>query len=288
MADDTNRTSEKQQSSGDDSHGQFTPAGFNGERQHEFQTKPSDRNQHYGDEDIEKFKKFAIEFWQWLRLQNVGLHKWVTLGVEVLAFGGLVYYACVTERMWKEMQHQTKIQGDTQINSERAWVGLDGPVAIDALQLTPIFGFESHYTVKNFGNGPAFKVMAQGWPWTDPKTFDNLAKTVCEGPIEFNTGTVPIGPGMENPGPFGYMLFPGGTHAENVGSPIDPWTGPPLPDLKHFWFVGCIAYIDQFKAVHWTRFCMEPVYVRQTMTKDIKLQYCSRYNDAGDIPTQQR
>ena len=287
MADEADRKPERRQSNGDCSQGQLTPAGLNGERQYELQRQPSERDQYYGDEEIENFKKFAIEFWGWFKLQNIDLHKWITLGVEILAFGGLVYYACITEQMWKEMQHQTNIQRNTGINSERAWVGLDGPVTIDALQLAPIFGFESHFVVKNFGSGPAFKVVAQGWPETDSTVFDNLGKSVCQGPIEFTTGTVPHGPAVINPGPFGYMLFPSQTHMEYTGSPIDPWTGPPLPNLKHFWFIGCIAYVDQFRVLHWTRFCMEPVYVPQPMRKDIHLQFCSRYNDADDTQRQE-
>src|SRR5258708_3053087 len=120
MADDVDRSPERQQGNGDGSQGQFTPASLNRERQDEFQRQPSKGNQYYGNEDIEALKKLVLEFWGWFRLQNVDLHKWITLGVEILAFCGLVYYAFVTKQMWHEMQTQTTIQRNTGINSERA------------------------------------------------------------------------------------------------------------------------------------------------------------------------
>jgi hypothetical protein len=213
-------------------------------------------------------------------------HDRVTLILSLGGFGVLVtytiatiVYASITSHMWKEMQTQTRIQRDAAINSERAWVGLDGPVKTDALQATPTFAIGGHYNVRNFGHGPALKVFPYAIPVWDTEKVDymNVAKTACAGPIGFATGTLP---GQPNPGPMGYMLFPDQLHPEAVGQGI--WQGAGVPPIKHFWFIGCIAYIDQFKALHWTRFCVEPPYTVRNPSKDTPLQFCALYNDAGD------
>jgi hypothetical protein len=125
--------------------------------------------------------------------------------------------------------------------------------------------------------------MAYSEPvWDAEKVnYMNVGKYICSGPIGFVTNTLPHGPQVHSPGPMGYVLFPGRTHPEEIGSEI--WTGPPVKAIKHFWFIGCIAYLDQFNTVHWTRFCMEPSYFApQPITKDTPLQFCSLFNDTDD------
>ncbi len=193
-----------------------------------------------------------------------------------------IIYACITHRQWKEMQTQTSIQRDASINSERAWVGLDGRITIDVLETVPRLKVESHYSIKNFGNGPALKVVPSGWFWTDAKTLSNLADSACKVVKEFTTGTVPHAPNITLPGPIGSTLFPSQPDKETIGSHDDPWQGEGQPGLKHFWFIGCVAYLDQFQVVHWTRFCMEPDFFPHPINKDIPLKFCALYNDTDD------
>ena len=188
-----------------------------------------------------------------------------------------VIYAGVTYCMLIAIQKQTRIQREASINTERAWVGLDEPITIDALEIVPQLKVEAHYRVKNFGHGPAFKVFPYGRFEDDPKLQPNVAKTACYGPIDFATGKIP-----RQPGPMGYTLFTNQERRETMGSPSDPWQGPPEPNLKHFWFVGCVAYLDQFKTVHWTRFCVEPDFMPRLINKEIPLQPCALYNDTDD------
>jgi len=202
--------------------------------------------------------------------------------LNIATFIAVAWYARITHNMWEEMQTQTGVLQKANINSERAWVGLDGPITIDSLETMPQLKVESHYSVRNFGHGPAFKVFAHGQFWDAPKLYENVAKAACIGPIEFATGTVPTVPRIRNPGPMGYTLFTNQTHQETIGSPRDPWQGAGEPDMKHFWFIGCVAYLDQFKIVHWTRFCMEPSFSPQDFNKNTPLQFCALYNDAGD------
>jgi hypothetical protein len=173
---------------------------------------------------------------------------------------------------------------------QRAWVGLDGIVEIDALETTPRLHVESHYRIKNFGNGPALKVVVSGWFETNLnlEMEKRAAKFACDGAVKFATGTVPMSPEMHNPGPFGYILFANQWHDEFIGSPGDPWTGESQPDMTHFKLIGCVAYIDQFRAVHWTRFCMEPDFYigRQIMDKNVRLRFCALYNDTDESETQ--
>jgi len=203
---------------------------------------------------------------------------WKTLA-EMIGIGAVVWYAFLTQSMWKEMRTQTRIQRQAGINTERAWVGLDGPITIDVLEISPRLKVESHYSVKNFGHGPALKVIPSGWFETNRKLLDGSARSACDLAQAFTTGTVPKSQEMRTPGPMGYILFPGQTHQETIGSPIDPWQGAGEPDIKHFWFIGCIAYLDQFKMPHWTRFCMDSSNFLQPINKNTPIDFCSLYND---------
>jgi len=165
---------------------------------------------------------------------------------------------------------------------QRAWVSMDGPITIDYLQLVPRLVEVSHFGVKNYGRGPAFKVIVNGWFDTDGKYLENESRASCSMAMEFSSGSIPTAPKIPKPPAIGYTLFPGQPHDENIGSPGDPWQGEALPNLKHFWFVGCISYLDQFRVRHWTSYCMEPKLGGYPIDKNIPLQYCSRFNDTDD------
>jgi hypothetical protein len=219
------------------------------------------------------------------RVQNwIRWAAWSTFLAASVYAGITAYYASITRHQLKEMQTQTRIQRNAAINQERAWIGLDETLKIDVLEIMPRLKVESHYSIKNFGHGPALKVMPSGWFWSDPKTLGNLAKSACDGAVAFATGTVPHTPDVTMPGPMGYTLFPDQSHTETIGSPNDPWQGDGEPNLKHFWFIGCVAYLDQFKIIHWTRFCVEPDLFPRPMDKRIPLKFCSLYNDTDESP----
>ena len=182
--------------------------------------------------------------------------------------------------MWQEMQTQTGIQRDASINAQRAWVGLDEPIVVNELQLIPTLKVASHYSIKNFGRGPALKVVSEAWFETDPDMLPNMVKANCDSATAFASGTVRLGPKVRNPGPMGYTLFPNQPHNETIGTLEVPFQSAALPQLKHFWFIGCIGYLDQFNTVRWTRFCMEPdFYSPQIIRKDMPLKFCALYND---------
>jgi hypothetical protein len=199
----------------------------------------------------------------------------------------LSIYACDTHRMWQEMQEQTRIQRNTGINAQRAWVGLDAPITLDAVEISPMaIRIDGHYTIKNFGQGPALKVIQFG-NFVDLDATEEIQKreadSYCDGAVKFTGGTVPVGGELEQPPPFGYTLFPDQWHPE-----IIQVRGKELPKktARFMRFIGCVAYLDQFREIHWARFCMErkpddliPV------GKIPKLDFCAMYNDT-DAPKQ--
>ena len=62
---------------------------------------------------------------------------------------------------------------------QRAWVGLESRIIIDYLAISPRLGVMSHYAVKNFGHGPAFKVTTTGFFETDGKLLENTRNFTC-------------------------------------------------------------------------------------------------------------
>jgi len=201
---------------------------------------------------------------------------WIFL-LNIATLVAVAWYACITRNMWKEMQRQTVIQRRTGINSERAWVGLDVPITLDAIQIQSAkVRINGHYSIKNFGHGPALKVVQSGSFVTD---FSNLeietreANLFCESGVRFATGMVPI-VGSKQPGPFGLTLFTGKDHIESID-----FAGP-AETAAHLRFIGCVAYLDQFKTVHWTQFCMErPVGDATPRNKIPKLEFCAMFNE---------
>jgi len=188
-----------------------------------------------------------------------------------------IIYARITHHQWKELQEQTRIQRNTGINSERAWVGLDGPIVLDGIATESSgVSIKGHYSIKNFGHGPAFKVIQAGLfiQQTTLEIEKREADFWCDSSVKFATGTVPVGGELKQPPPFGYTLFPG----QGKDYPIE-YEGP-TATLNFLQFVGCVAYIDQFKAVHWTRFCMQRTPGDKARVP--KLDFCSLYNDTDE------
>jgi hypothetical protein len=202
---------------------------------------------------------------------------WVGIGLGAVT--GLVFVG----QFW-QMRKQTEILNGqlkdiraSSINSERAWVGLDVPVTVDAIEVRPTrMRIKGHYSIKNFGHGPALKVVQTGdfvTPGTSMEFQAREADFYCDSSVRFATGTLPT-VGIKQPGPFGHTLFPGQGHDETID-----FQGPP-ETATHLRFVGCVAYLDQFETVHWTRFCMERRAGDPTpLDRLTHLDFCAMYND---------
>jgi hypothetical protein len=200
-------------------------------------------------------------------------------GIVLLAIytGYTVKMYCANKQAADAATSAAKTAKDTLITSSRPWLGLDGTVTTDVLEKSPIFKIAGHYTIKNFGQGPAIRFFAFSEPvWdSEGENYMTIGRSACNIPIQFITNT-------RNPGPMGSILFPAQTHPQGIGDG-GPWRGnASAPNVKHIWVVGCIAYLDQFKALHWTRFCVESSYFAKAINKDTPLQFCALYNDTEE------
>jgi hypothetical protein len=168
------------------------------------------------------------------------------------AFIAAVFYAGISYEQWQAMKEQNE-------NSARAWLGYqqekdsDLPIVIDKLEASQELHLEAHYTVENFGNGPAVKVITSFDVETDRNivTLRKAAAFICDSTTKFTTGTVPVGTSY-NPGPEGFILFPNQTNTDKQTRIVSGLPG----DLRWVVVMGCVSYIDQFMKAHWTRFAV--------------------------------
>jgi hypothetical protein len=230
------------------------------------------------------------------RYQRKEFREWVTLIIEILGLFGLVYYACTTSKMWQEMQRQTKIQRETGINSERAWVGLEvgqdpnRPIEISVLKLgPPQFVAEVSYRIKNFGFGPAFNINSFSFMTADPKEMSQMAQSICVIPMAFTEGNgqSALPKGLPEPPRTGRMLFPGGSYEQWIPDGTKgAFFGPSVPNAKFVFFSGCVTYRDQFGQSHWSRFSIitppVPGIAPPKLDRTIPLQFYPFYNDSDE------
>ncbi len=200
----------------------------------------------------------------------------VQIYLQILALCGLAIYCYFTYGLWIESQKQTA-------SAARGWLGFTQqgvdnlPVVIDNVQTSPSFIVDAHYTIENFGNGPAIKVMQSSWIETDPKMIEKTAAFACEGAKRFSTGTVPMTSDVHNPGPMGYILFPKQTHSELIH-----WRGNDPQSGQWIYVIGCVAYVDQFRKWHWTRFCVLTGTGVIPLPGGSKQTLCTLYNDTDE------
>jgi hypothetical protein len=178
----------------------------------------------------------------------------------------------------KEMQKQSA-------NAVRSWIGyqLDAqtglPFTIDDVEVSPRLFVTAHYTIENFGNGPAIKVIPTYFvvTATNKTSEDRTADFVCDASRRASTGTAPLAPGLYNPGPLGYTLFPKQTFSSQ-----EQWQGPARPSLTWLYVMGCTAYLDQFKAWHWTRACLLVGDGNSPVSNSSPRRMCTLYNDTDE------
>jgi hypothetical protein len=213
----------------------------------------------------------------WLTQPNRERSKFTDIALVILTLiiaGAALWSAFI-------FQGQLDVARDVAVASERAWIGLDVPVTLEVIAPHGArVSIKGRYSVKNFGRGPATKVMSQFGNFVDPTNrtiADATANSSCDGPVKFTTGTVPVAGDLKQPPPFGYMLFPNQWHNEVID-----YQGP-VETVRFLRFVGCVAYLDQFRAVHWTRFCMERKPGDQTPIP--ALTFCALYNDTDQDQT---
>jgi hypothetical protein len=222
----------------------------------------------------------------WIDKATLGLEGFGLFVLIVYTIATIVY-ACITYRMWGQMQEQTRIQRDAGINSERAWLGLAGPIKIEAFSnAPPRMLLIASYRIKNFGHGPAFKATSNGWFSDSFDDTESWAKHSCELSMPFTEGTVPVKGGPQPPA-MGHLLFRDQEFEDSIGDRHQAFSREYNPKLQKIWFTGCMTYKDQFGSSHWTRFCMTSPAGTVTIDENVPLHSCNLYNDTDEPKHQQ-
>ena len=200
-------------------------------------------------------------------------------------------YAKYTYNMWIEMQGQTCIQRDASMNAERAWVGLDAPPSVNiGLLEHGRTGATIDFTVKDYGKGPAFSVMASAQ--VVPSNTDN--RHAVEDALESTCNLISVFVGLKPTRPvysdedmakhqWGHVVFPNQPFRTGTVTTID------MPKMigKEVYVTGCIVYRDQFSEPHWTKFCYNTGDFARDVVKDASsfkhLYLCNANNYTDDI-----
>jgi hypothetical protein len=151
----------------------------------------------------------------------------------------------------------------------RPWLGVDGPITVLEPLTTDKDGFHAHigYWIKNFGPGPALhigtnEVIRNSSDDVRPDGTVDYANFRTEADISCkmaDMATKPIVPGESGSGSY---IFPNNSHP--YGTYMTRGTAP--DQTTSLDIIGCIAYADQFKIIHHTKFC----FMGQKAIKDTK------------------
>jgi hypothetical protein len=188
-----------------------------------------------------------------------------------------VSYAIVAYLQWHEMKRATdaaksaaETAHDALVKGNRPWLGVDGSAT--TLQ-QPTMGKEGikasvGFILKNFGTAPALHVgMHAIIVNNSPPTQEGLAdfsqfKRDADASCRMaDLATKSIVQGEEGAGLY---IFPNNSVVERLNGMTT--TPAPLP-IMALDLVGCIAYADQFKGIHHTRFC----FMSENAIKDVRM-----------------
>lgn len=213
-----------------------------------------------------------------IQREQTRIQRWA-MRWAALAFGAAAIYAGIAFFQWKETRNQTR-------NISRAWLGYQTdessklPVAIESVEVSPQLSIRGHYNIKNFGNGPAIKVIESLVVVTRTHNLVEVQRAAsfpCEAGKHFITGTVPMDKSLMNPGPMGFVMFPQQTYGN-----LFNWQGQAEPDDKWAYVIGCVAYLDQFNDSHWTRFAVLIGDGNHPLSDSSPRQIYSLFNDTDE------
>lgn len=227
----------------------------------------------------------------WIDKTTLGLEGF-GLFVLIVYTAATIVYAYLTYRMWGEMQQQTCIQRKASMNSERAWVGLDGPPAVEIglLEDRKRMGATINFTVKDYGKGPALSVMASAAivpsDASNQHVVEDSLESTCNLVSAF-VGMKPTKPVYSSEPPtnrqWGHIIFPGQPFNTGTVTTID------MSKMigKEVFIAGCIVYKDQFSEPHWTKFCYNTGAFAKDVVKDASsfkhLYMCGANNYTDEV-----
>jgi hypothetical protein len=176
-------------------------------------------------------------------------------------FAAVSVYALITLLMWRQMIRQAEISQKQIVISQRPWLGIYKPT----IKQTPNRWFID-FQLKNFGNSPSLHSTAGTNPVYPPFEAADMSKLIesaCKSADEMSAAPVEA----ER---HGYTVFPAESDRYDPGQTIERGR------QSSVYFIGCLAYLDQFTAaargpLHHTRFCY---YAEIPLTEGEELSPC--------------
>jgi|SRR5581483_6429967 len=169
----------------------------------------------------------------------------VVLTVLIAAFAG--WSAWIFQGQLTEAQRNT-------VSSQRAWVGIDRPIALSSLTFNDKHEGKASYviTIKNFGNSVALSTAVLAEATFALDQIEPIVHSDCEAASVMSRGRIDNAAslGFHDPLSAG-TLFQG----DGVGYHFND---KPIKQGKlafRFTIVGCVVYRDQFHNERHTRFC---------------------------------
>lgn len=209
-------------------------------------------------------------------------HNAVTAVSTGCIFAATAIYALFAIFQWGAMRDSNKINHDAQIAGQRAWIGVDRPVNVTALNLDKSHGGKISYnvTIKNFGNSVALNIGI----WAEAVGGYDMMKPALEESCKVATDFSRMGrTGINKSG----IDFPQNM-SEGDQFPSESWGRYFSGDIKTgktpspLAVVGCVVYRDQFDTERTTRFCYGGSMELGNMTAPALLYQCPiGVNDAN-------
>ena len=167
----------------------------------------------------------------------------------------------------------------------RAWVGFQQlsnylPVELSDFTFTPSLILTLKYVIENFGAGVAVKTMSNVEILTAENLSSDMASHVCDAAVQFPFPVGALGSTAERSSTkqSGAVLFPHQTFRRIQELAF----GKSTAKCNRAFILGCVTYIDQFKAPHWTRFCVDVGDGSNPLTERSPRKLCPFYNDTDE------
>ena len=167
----------------------------------------------------------------------------------------------------------------------RAWVGFQQlsnylPVELPDFTFNPSLTLTLKYVIENFGAGVAVKTMSNVEILTPEGLGSDAASHLCNAAIQF---PFPVGAPSStaersSTNQSGAVLFPHQTFRRIQELAF----GKSNARHNHAFILGCVTYIDQFKAPHWTRFCVDVGDGSNPLNERSPRKLCPFYNDTDE------
>ncbi|MGA3264574.1 MAG: hypothetical protein ABSC47_11080 [Terracidiphilus sp.] len=212
-----------------------------------------------------------------------------------LLAGRALDQANATRKLAAQAEISAGIAKESLTKGNRPWLGVDGSLTIRRIEMKTVVldegrqvqnhvVVEPDFTIKNFGNAPAFMVttnigQVSTQNYSDVKEYfkevETLQNTSCAEADSSSSST-----GKESGG----MIYPDNTQGTAIAAIAYVHGGPPNSVERYdlpLTLVGCISYRDQFSIRHYTKFCFTSDAPMSSLVKGDRLRQCIRNQDAN-------